>query len=95
MATLTTEERNQIWRGLMRYWSGTNTAIPITKPELSDAITETDIWVDNNQASYNTALPDAARNNLSADAKTLLFAVVAIRRTGDVELLKKLLGSVD
>ena len=94
MATLSTEDRARIWRGLMRYWSNTRTACAVSKDELLAAVEATDAWIDNNQASFNTALPEAARNGLTTVQKTLLFCCVAAMRVSPAvaALLRRLLG---
>lgn len=54
----------------------------VTKVDLAAAIAATDTWIDDNTASFNTALPTAAKNNLSTAQKTYLFCYVALRRAG-------------
>lgn len=54
--------------------------LPLTKAQLKAAIDATDTWIDNNAASFNSALPTAARNNLSAKQKARLFLFVANKR---------------
>lgn len=94
MAELSTEDRQRIWRGLMRWWSSTHEAYPLSKAQLQAAVDATDTWIDQNQASYNTALPQAARDGLSAAQKTLLFCVVAAARISTA-FLRRLVGEVD
>lgn len=66
------------------YWSsllsGRREQFALTKAELDAAIAATDNWIDTNAASYNTALPLAARTKLSAGQKAELFSIVALRR---------------
>lgn len=96
MAILSAADRTRIWRGLMRYWSGTREPIAvITKADLQAAVDATDGWIDTNAAAYNLALPLAARTNLSATQKTLLFCAVSLARTGDLSLLRRIVGEVD
>lgn len=94
MAELSTEDRLRIWRGLMRYWSQLREAVALDKDELAAAVAATDTWIDENAASYNTALPVAARTALTATQKTVLFCVVALARVSIVAL-KRLVGEVD
>lgn len=95
MAVLTTNERQQVWRGLMRYWSKLSELIAaLTKLDLREAVDTTDTWIEDNQVSFNNALPVAARTNLTASQKTLLFCVVAARRVS-IGFARKLLGEVD
>lgn len=56
--------------------------ISVTKDVLKAAVDATDSWIDANAASFNNALPVAARQGLTADQKTLLFVYVAMRRRG-------------
>jgi len=80
MATLPTEDRVKVFAGLLRYWSNSREAIALTKVEFQAAVDATDDWIEGNQASFNSALPLAARNNLSVTQKTLLFCAVAMAR---------------
>ncbi|MGW7087538.1 hypothetical protein ACWGH2_29135 [Streptomyces sp. NPDC054871] len=52
----------------------------ITKPDLAAAVAATDDWIDANQASFNSALPQPFRSAASLPVKTLLFCFVAMRR---------------
>jgi hypothetical protein len=54
----------------------------VTKTDLAAAIAATDDWIENNQASFNTALPQPARGQLTTAQKTFLFCYVALRRAG-------------
>jgi hypothetical protein len=95
MAELSEETRLQIWRGLMRWWSqGQETLAGVTKGDLKDAVDATDEWIDDNQASYNAALPEAARTNLTQAQKTLLFCAVALARVS-VPFLRSVFKGVD
>lgn len=60
----------------------TTTLGVLTKAELRAAIDATDQWIDDNQTSYNNALPLPARTELTLAQKTLLFCFVAMRRAG-------------
>jgi hypothetical protein len=94
MATLPETDRARIWRGLMRYWSGLRQSVDLSKTELRAAVDATDTWIDDNQASYNSALPSAAQSNLTTAQKTLLFCVVAAIRVS-VAFARALVGEVD
>lgn len=52
----------------------------ITKTDLRAAINAVDAWVDGNAASFNSALPAAARTGLTAPQKARLLAAVIRRR---------------
>lgn len=60
----------------LRPWSG------VTKTDLAAAVAATDDWIDDNAASFNSALPQPARGALSSSQKTFLFCYVALRRAG-------------
>lgn len=94
MTELTPTIRQQIWRGLMRHWSNLRESTALSKTDLQAAVNATDTWIDQNQGSFNTALPAAAQSNLTAAQKTLLFCAVALARV-DVATLRKLFGEVD
>lgn len=94
MATLSTEDRRRIWRGLMRQWSRLREEMALGKVELQAAVNATDTWIDGNQASYNAALPEAARTKLTAAQKTLLFCIVAAMRVS-IGFARRLVGELD
>jgi hypothetical protein len=95
MAELTTEQRQHISNGLMRYWSSLAEEITgMNKNDIKAAVDATDTWIDNNQSSYNTALPSAARTNLTQAQKTLLFCAVAAYRNSK-NFAIRLFGEVD
>lgn len=95
MAVLSDTAREQVWRGLMRYWSGVREGVAVvTKTDLRAAIDATDTWIDDNAASFNSALPAAARTNLTSAQKTLLFCAVACMRVS-AAFARRVLGEVD
>lgn len=108
MAALSVQARTQIWRGLMRYWSRNREPVAVTKRVLYDpttntgAVADTDNWQDAHAGNvaadlvgYNGALAVEARTGLTLSQKGLLFAVNALARTGNVDLLRSVLGEVD
>ena len=52
----------------------------LTKAQLRAAFNAADDWVDANAASYNTALPVAARNALTTYQKAQILAMVVLKR---------------
>jgi hypothetical protein len=52
----------------------------VTKPDLLAAVNGADAWVDNNTTSYNTAIPQPARNALTTSQKALLLELVVDAR---------------
>ncbi len=50
--------------------------------EIKAAVDTTDTWIDNNEASFNTALPEPFKSTATAEQKTLMFDYVAMKRSG-------------
>lgn len=95
MAYLSSANRTRVWHGLMRWWSERwETLGNLVKSDLLDAVVATDEWIDDNQGSYNQALPVAARTNLTTEHKTLLFCAVALARV-NILMLRRVFGEVD
>lgn len=94
MAELSSEDRLRVARGLMRYWSSLWEQMGLSKAQLVAAVNATDTWINDNQASYNSALPAAAQAGLTAAQKTLLFCVVAAMRISPA-FARRLVGEVD
>jgi conjugal transfer/entry exclusion protein len=80
MATLSTTDRQRVWRALQRYWSRVAESCALTKSDLQAAVNAADDWTDANASSFNTALPAAARTALTTEQKALLLAIVALMR---------------
>lgn len=80
MAVLTDQQRKEVWEDYMRDLSNRIAAIPINKNDLRAAFNAADAWADSNSASYNTALPQPARNALSASDKALILMMVVAKR---------------
>ena len=89
---LSTEDRQRVTRGLMRYWSRIWETIDASKVELYTTVTETDAWIEDNQASYNSALTYSA--NFNAAQKTVIFCAVAAARVS-IAFARQLFGEVD
>jgi hypothetical protein len=94
MATLSSDDKDRIWRGLMRFWSSERQELTISKGDLWAAVAATDTWIDGNQTDYNQALPAEAQSQLGAAEKTLLFCAVALARV-NIPFLRQVLGEVD
>ncbi|MFI9817591.1 hypothetical protein [Saccharothrix variisporea] len=80
MALLDATNRLRVWAQSMRDWPGTLGGV--TKAQLQAAVDATDQWIEDNQTSYNNALPVAFRSNATLAQKTFLFCYVAMRRAG-------------
>lgn len=92
---LSTEDRQRVARGLERHWSRFwETVSGCTSGDVLAAVVATDTWIENNQAGYNSALPDAARTGLTAPQKTVLFCAVALARVS-LAFLRQVFGGVD
>lgn len=74
--------RGRVLAQAMRDAPAALTPWTLTKPDLAAAINATDDWIDANQGSFNQALPQPSRNQLSLAQKTFLFCYVAMRRAG-------------
>lgn len=80
MAVLPDLDRARTTNQWMR--DSTTTLAVCTKADLRAALNATDQWIEDNQTSFNTALPATFRNNATLAQKTLLFCYVALRRAG-------------
>lgn len=80
MAVLSDAHRQSLRDEAMRISSDLNVPLAVVKSALRAAVDATDDWIDDNAASFNSALPTAARNNLTAKQKTQLFMIVARKR---------------
>ncbi len=83
MAILTEEEERVIanWFVKRAYKALAKTA-DLTADDVLAAIQPTEDWINDNQASFNAALPTAFRTTATAEEKTLLFSYVAMRQVG-------------
>lgn len=80
MTLLDETSRADLWAELMRDLSRERETIALTKPELRAAVDAVDQWIEDNQASFNAALPAAARAGLTTKQKVKLFFYVAQKR---------------
>ncbi len=80
MAILSDADREQIWKEFMERHSSLREPIAVTKSDLRVAVNAVDTWVEANKASFNAALPEPAKSNLSAKIKAALLTFVVERR---------------
>ena len=80
MAELTSDDRKIIWSAYMDDLSSRRESITLTKDELRAAVDAVDTWVNNNQASFNSAIPNPARTNLTASQKAELLLYIVRKR---------------
>jgi hypothetical protein len=76
---LTVEQRREVWRALADELVRDG-PVSLTKAELDAAATAVDAWIDANQVSFNTALPQPFRSQATALQKSVLFSLVLARR---------------
>lgn len=79
MAVLSNADRRDVWAEFMRTPEAGET-FGISKTELRAAVDAIDQWVDDNAASFNTAIPQPARGSLTARQKARLLSFVIARR---------------
>lgn len=77
MPLLADGDRVIVWERVMR---GDDCPGGLTKTQLRSAVNAVDQWLEDNAASYNAALPLAARNALTARQKQALLVAVMRRR---------------
>lgn len=82
MAALTTQQKQDLRAAWCAVISNRRDLFALTRAQLDAAIDATDTFIDSNAAAYNSALPVAARNGLTAAQKAELFHVVATKRFG-------------
>lgn len=81
MAALTSPERILVGAQFQSDSSQTRDPLPgLLKADIQAAIVAIDDWVVANAASFNTALPAAAKTNLTASQKAALLSRVLKRR---------------
>jgi hypothetical protein len=76
---ITTDERRRAWRRLSALIRGSR-FVPLDRLEMEAAVDAAVLWIENNEASFNAALPTAARTELTTDEKVALF-IVALEET--------------
>ena len=78
---LTNEQRKEIWARFMSDLSAVPEMIgdgTINKHQLRDVVDAIDDWIDANAASFNNALPEPGKSQLSGKQKYRLFKMVLI-----------------
>lgn len=107
MALLTTQQRTQVWRAIMRRWSMDHTECSLLSAALYNPVSDTgviaeiDAWRDSHAGNvapdtvgFNGAINPTARAVLSANQKTDIFlAVVAMSR--GIDYVRSVFGEVD
>lgn len=77
---LSENRRVQLRREIAAGVSARREEFALSRAQLDAAIAATDDWIDANAAGYNSALPAAARNGLTAAQKAEMFSYVSLAR---------------
>ena len=78
---LTEDDRKELWSKFMSDVSSRYEALgALSKQDLRAAVDAIDTWIDDNLASFNSAIPQPARSELTAKQKAEIFFAVARRR---------------
>lgn len=80
MAVLSNNDRAAISADFQRKISDIQMPIGINKSDLRLAINAIDQWIDDNAASFNSAIPQPARSALTTKQKAWLFNLVMKQR---------------
>lgn len=78
---LTNAQRKRGWEIVMRQGLSPG---GVSKPELRAAVDAMDDWIEDNQVSFNTALPLPYRSDATTVQKIELFALVLMLRAGRI-----------
>lgn len=79
MAVLADQDRTDVAAEGMRD-GRLGTLTNMVKTDWRAAVDAADTWINSNSASYNSALPATARNNMTASQKALLLMFVITKR---------------
>lgn len=91
---LTTTERQQVWRGLMRLASQKRSGWGGQADDLLAAVADVDDWITSNETSFNNGLGPPFKQDATAVEKTIVLAAVAAARVS-IPFARQLLGEVD
>jgi len=76
---LTNEELTDIWARYQNITSRAGIEVATSKDDLRTAVEDVETWIDANQVSYNTALPEPYKTDASAQEKALMLSLVAAK----------------
>lgn len=82
MALLTAPQRVALRVLISQRVSDRRELFGVSRADLDAAITAIDTWVENNATSYNVAIPQPARNALTASQKAELLYLISQARYG-------------
>ena len=73
-ASLTDSKRVQIWAETMSESSAVHESLgTLSKAELRSAVNAIDAWINTNTSSFNSAIPEPARTQLTTKQKLKIF----------------------
>ncbi len=82
MAVLSENDRREVFAKWMRKISNRREACDLLKADLRIAFNDIDTWVDDNSASFNSAISLPARTTLTTKQKAEILADIVLRRWG-------------
>ena len=92
---LSENEREQVARGLMAYWSKEFEELTnMQKSAIRQAVIDTDDWLDANQVGFNNALNVPFKDNATLDQKALTLCVLTAMRISAV-FARSILGGLE
>lgn len=81
MAALSDADRKAIYAAFMRESSSDHDHLgDMVKADLRAIVNAVDQWIDDNQTSFNNALPEPGKTELTTKQKVKIFVEVAERR---------------
>lgn len=80
MAVLSDVDRAAEWAEFMRVLSADREPVAVNKNDLRAALNAADQWAEDNAVSFNAALPEPAKSNLTAGQKARMLVQVIKRR---------------
>ena len=80
MAVLSDEDRAKVTAALEKLWSSRRDSIGISHQDLRAAVDAQDVWLNDNAASANQAVPEPAKSTLGTQLKAELFVAIVRER---------------
>ena len=80
MAVMIDADRLETWAEFMRELSAERDPLPLTKADLRAAVNALDLFLSDNAASLNSAIPQPARGALTVSQKARLLMFVVRKR---------------
>ena len=80
MAILSDEERAEVRHKYSLEFSQRREGLALTKAEIREAVNATDQWVEDNKASFNSALPEPFKTTATSKQKSELLTYIVKKR---------------